>query len=174
MKQVSNLKIHYSKQPQFYAPLDLIKIFKPRSPYLNIPWKVNDLYSGNRCISIEISKTFSCIKKKGFRIIKKSEKKNIKLRYRNECYVNRESYSKNLYKQKIYLKLGFLNSQFFQEIKKKKLLRLFPKFTMKIRQMNWSENRMVLVFIWLSLPEFQLNMKYWIKFILTDRLDYEN
>jgi hypothetical protein len=174
MKQLSNLKIQYSKQPQFYAPLDLIKIFKPRSPYLNIFRKVIGLYPGNRYISFEISKTFSCNKKKGFRFIKKSEKKNIKSRYQNECYVNRESYSKNLYKQKIYLKLGFLNSQFFQEVKKKKLLGLFPKFTIKISQMNWSENRMGLLLLWLSLPEFQLNMKYWVNFISTDRLGYKN
>ena len=130
--------------------------------------QVTDIYH------LKYQKLFLVTRKKVFDLLKNLKKKNIKSRYQNECYVNRESYSKNLYKQKIYLKLGFLNSQFFQEVKKKKLLGLFPKFTIKISQMNWSENRMGLLLLWLSLPEFQLNMKYWVNFISTDRLGYKN
>ena len=142
MKMNENSYI-YSKQPKFYVPLEIIKLFKPRSPYFN-QFKKKFFYRFNckKIYAICTLKKFNCNNNQEMLKIFNLRRPGFKDRIYYETHVNKDFLFQNYTKTEFFFKLGavqistlLLKNEIFYLFKQ-----FFPRILFRVAYSKWHEN----------------------------------
>jgi hypothetical protein len=141
MKIIENFYI-YSKQPRFYVPVDIIKLFKPRTPCFK-PFKKKKFcrFICKKFYSIYLLKEFKFNQKLEILRTFSLRPEVFKDRTNYETHINKDFLFHNLNKADFFFKLGSFQLSLLL-IKKKKILftEFFPRILFRLALSNWCDN----------------------------------
>jgi len=132
----------YSKQPRFYVPVDLIKLFKPRTPFFN-PFEKKKFcrFNSKKIHSIYLLKESKFNQNREISRTFKLRRNVFKGRTMRETHVNKDFLFQYLNKADFFFKFGlFRISKFLIKNKKLLIYEFFPRILFRLALGTWCDN----------------------------------
>jgi hypothetical protein len=142
MKISENFYI-YSKQPRFYVPMEIIKLFKPRSPYFNLlKKKIFYEFNCKKNYLIFTVKKFNFTHTKEILKTFKMRRAVFKDRITYETYINKDCLFQKSNKAEFFFKLRAVQISKLLLIQELFYLfiQFFPRILFRVASTNWLEN----------------------------------